>query len=397
MRRRAALGRPWPAADAQAAAAEVYTVSYLVLFALLGTLARLALTALTSYPGAPVSFASVWPNFAGSFVFGLVAHDRVLPRGSGGPSATTAAEPSSSGDNSVSDTESTTRRQPGTGATTTRPAPKKKEKSPLYVGLTTGFCGSFTSFSSFIRDAFLALVNGLAPPGLSSSNNGANGGHSFMAFLAVLLATISLSLAGLFSGAHLAQALGPPVKPAPFPATFDRVRSVLDRAVLVLAWSSWLAVGVVAATITTTAPPVSDTWLRGQVLFALVFAPLGCLARFYLSTAFNGRLSPSFPFGTFVANVTGTAVLAVAWDLAHARLGGMIGCLVLQGVEDGFCGCLTTVSTWVAELAELARRRTPDAYVYGASSIVVALLLAIAIMGGLVWSRAGDLGSYCVY
>ncbi|KLU89089.1 hypothetical protein MAPG_08065 [Magnaporthiopsis poae ATCC 64411] len=389
------FGRPWPAAVAQAVAAEAYTVSYLVLFALLGTLARLALQALTSYSGAPVGFVSVWPNFAGSFVFGLVAHDRVLPRRPGGLSATTAVgEPSSSSDNSVSGPESSALRQPGgIGAmtTTTTPAPGKTKKTPLYVGLTTGFCGSFTSFSSFIRDAFLALVNGLAPPGLSNSNNnGANGGQSFMAFLAVILIAVSLSLAGLFSGAHLAQAA---LKPT---AAFARVRSVLDRTVMVLAWSSWLVVAVVAAT--TTAPGlVSDAWLRGQVLLALAFAPLGCLARFYLSTALNGRLSPSFPLGTFVANVAGTAMLAVAWDLAHARLGGVVGCLVLQGVEDGFCGCLTTVSTWVAELAELARRRTRDAYVYGASSIAVALLLAIAIMGGLVWSHGGDLRPYCIY
>ncbi|KAL8371314.1 hypothetical protein RB595_001241 [Gaeumannomyces hyphopodioides] len=364
-------------------APEAYTLSYLVLFALLGTLARLALQALTSYPGAPVLFASVWPNFAGSFVFGLVADDRVLPR-PGPPAAAAAAEPSQSGDNyGISDPESIPR-QP------TTPAPKK---TPLHVGLTTGFCGSFTSFSSFARDAFLALVDGLATglPG-NNSNAGASGGRSLMALLAVLLTTVSLSLAGLFSGAHAAQALKPA---APLPAALARggpVRTALDGAALVAAWPCWLAAVVLAA-----AAPVSDAWLRGQVLFALAFAPLGCLARFYLSAALNGRLSPRFPLGTFLANVAGTAVLAAAWDLAHARPGGPVGCLVLQGVEDGFCGCLTTVSTWVAELAELARRRARDAYVYGASSVAVALVLTVAIMGGLAWSHPGDLEMHCRY
>ncbi|KAL8417707.1 hypothetical protein RB594_001382 [Gaeumannomyces avenae] len=385
MRKRAAL----------AVAAEAYTISYLVLFALLGTLARLALQALAGFPGAPVVFASVWPNFAGSFVFGLVADDRVLSRpvpSAAAAAATAAAEasPSPSGENhDVSDDPESTSRQP-----TMTPAPRKK-KTPLHVGLTTGFCGSFTSFSSFARDAFLALVDGLAPDPPGSNNAGTSGGRSFMALLAVLLTTVSLSLAGLFSGAHAAQALKPA---AGRPAALGSVRTALDHAALVAAWPCWVAIIVLAAA----AAPLSDAWLRGQVLFALAFAPLGCLARYYLSAALNGRLWSRFPLGTFAANVAGTAVLAAAWDLARARPdggggGGLAGCLVLQGVQDGFCGCLTTVSTWVAELAELGRRRTRDAYVYGASSVAVALVLTIAIMGGFAWSHPGDLEMHCVY
>jgi hypothetical protein len=34
-----------------------------------------------------------------------------------------------------------------------------KKTIPLYIGLATGFCGLFTSFSTFIRDVFLALSN----------------------------------------------------------------------------------------------------------------------------------------------------------------------------------------------------------------------------------------------
>ncbi|KAK6851872.1 hypothetical protein PG995_011997 [Apiospora arundinis] len=74
----------------------------------------------------------------------------------------------------------------------------------------------------------------------------------------------------------------------------------------------------------------------------------------------------------------GTAVLGMAWDLAHVPSGGVIGCQVLQGIEDGFCGCLTTVSTWVSELTGLRRR---NAYIYGLASVVVGLALMVAIMG----------------
>ncbi|KAJ4304250.1 hypothetical protein N0V88_001863 [Collariella sp. IMI 366227] len=51
-------------------ATQLYTISYLVLFSILGTLARLGLQALTTYPGTPVIFPSLWPNFAGSLIMG---------------------------------------------------------------------------------------------------------------------------------------------------------------------------------------------------------------------------------------------------------------------------------------------------------------------------------------
>jgi len=133
-----------------------------------------------------------------------------------------------------------------------------------------------------------------------------------------------------------------------------------------------------------------ETW-RGEAIFALVFAPLGCLLRFYASTHLNGRIV-SFPLGTFAVNVFGTVILGMCYDLQHARFwtaghlvigGGQVGCQVLQGVMDGFCGCLTTVSTWVIELKTLRKRH---AYIYGSASVVVSLAFLVVIMGSLRWT-----------
>lgn len=192
-----------------------------------------------------------------------------------------------------------------------------------------------------------------------------------MAMLAVIIVTVCLSLSALFLGAHLAVATERFTPSFPFLAT----RRLLDPAVVVVGWGCWLGAVLMAIF------PPHDPW-RGQVVFALVFAPLGCLSRFYLSMYLNSRVA-TFPLGTFTANIAGTVVLGMAWDIAHAPVGGVVGCQVLQGVEDGFCGCLTTISTWVAELGSLRRRH---AYVYGAASVVVALVLMIAVMGGLRWS-----------
>jgi fluoride ion exporter CrcB/FEX len=78
----------------------------------------------------------------------------------------------------------------------------------------------------------------------------------------------------------------------------------------------------------------------------------------------------------------------VVWDLAHLPVGGVVGCRVLVGVQDGFCGCLTTVSTWVAELAVLRKGR---AYIYGTASVLVSFAMLVLIMGGLRWTHGFSL------
>ncbi|KAK3302307.1 CrcB-like protein-domain-containing protein [Chaetomium strumarium] len=318
---------------------QLYTVSYLIFFSILGTLARLGLQALTNYPGTPIGFSSIWPNFAGSLVMGFLAEDRKAQ------------------------------------------AAAVKKTIPLYIGLATGFCGSFTSFSAFIRDMFLALSNDL------DNTAARNGGYSFLTLLAVPIVTVSLSLGALVLGAHLAIALAPLTPSLP-----RRLRATLDKAAVFLGWGCWLG-----AVLLSIFPPPSGgghaDW-RGKVTFALVFAPPGCLVRFYASLKLNGRVA-AFPVGTFVVNLAGTGVLAMAWDLAHsggaAAAGqGLIGCQVLAGVQDGFCGCLTTVSTWVGELAALRRRH---AYVYGGASVLGGFAVVVAIMGGLRWSESYEWGA----
>ncbi|KAI0476629.1 CrcB-like protein-domain-containing protein [Xylaria cf. heliscus] len=358
-------------------ATEFYTISYLILFAILGTLARLGLQALTFYPGAPISFSSVWPNLAGTLIIGFLTEDRMLfrfERGSADSYIQQLARLKK--DEEAGSPDSQRIAQDLAAAKKAHLAVKKT--IPLYIGLATGFCGSFTSFSSFIRDIFLALSNDLPMPDGAATPR--NGGYSFLALLAVTIGTISLSFAGFYLGAHLADASAPMIPSLQYPLS----RKVIDPLAAVLGWGSWIG-----AVILSIIPPdrhsnpgASEFW-RGRATFALVFAPLGCLVRFYASAHLNGRFTV-FPLGTFIVNVTGTAVLGLAWDLAHVPEGGVIGCQVLQGIEDGFCGCLTTVSTWILELAVLGRRK---AYIYGGTSVVSALVLMIAIMGGLRWSQ----------
>ncbi|KAI0004854.1 CrcB-like protein-domain-containing protein [Xylariaceae sp. FL0662B] len=371
-------------------ATEIYTVSYLILFAILGTLARLGLQALTYYPGAPVVFSSLWPNFTGSLVFGFLAEDRMLFRYEWG---TPTYEQQLLEARERNSDEEAGACSPGNPDAVDLTAAKKaylatKKTIPLYIGLTTGFCGSITSFSAFVRDMFLALSNDITLSNTdftNTSTNGGdsprNGGDSLMALLAVIIATVALSLGGMHVGAHLAIALEPIVPSFPYPL----MRKFIDRVSVFLAWGCWLGAVLLCVFPPDRFTDQPESW-RGRATFALTFAPLGCLGRFYASLHLNGRV-PSFPLGTFAVNILGTAFLGMAWDLAHVSEGGVVGCQVLQGIEDGFCGCLTTVSTWVTELAALRRGH---AYIYGGASVLVGLACIVAIMGGLRWTHGFD-------
>ncbi|KAI9649329.1 hypothetical protein NHQ30_001901 [Ciborinia camelliae] len=379
---------------------QIYTISYLILFSIFGTLARLGLQAITFYPGAPIIFSELWANVGGSLLMGFLSEDRMLFKEEWGTAvyhqkiqewkAKVKDEENGSGSSGVEQASDLQAAKKAHAAT--------KKTIPLYIGLATGFCGSFTSFSSFIRDTFLALSNDLPSPlnhpqdyspvmASTTSTVSRNGGYSFMATLAVIITTVSLCLSALFFGAHLAILLEP-YTPS---LSFNKSRKYLDPFAVFLAWGCWL--GAVFLAIfppdRNDAPP--EIW-RGRAVFALVFAPIGCLGRFYASIYLNGKLS-SFPLGTFAVNMFGTAILGMAYDLQHVPLGGVIGCQVLQGIEDGFCGCLTTISTWVAELSSLRRSH---AYKYGLASVLGGLALMVVIMGSFRWTHGFE-GLVCTH
>jgi CrcB protein len=82
-----------------------------------------------------------------------------------------------------------------------------------------------------------------------------------------------------------------------------------------------------------------------ELALACVFAPIGALTRWYLSF-YNGE-KPHFPIGTFIANIFGTAVLALLSLVQSGIQVFSIACHVVQALADGYCSCLTTISTFV--------------------------------------------------
>jgi len=121
---------------------------------------------------------------------------------------------------------------------------------------------------------------------------------------------------------------------------------------------------------------------RHKTTSALLFSYPGTLTRYLLSIYLNPR-SEVFPLGTFTANAIGTALLG----LFHVLQGlpspvSPNACSLLQGLGDGYCGCLTTVSTFAAEVITL---RGWLSWLYVLASWVVGQLLLLVIMGPSYW------------
>ncbi|KAK9485822.1 CrcB-like protein-domain-containing protein [Lipomyces starkeyi] len=321
-------------------------VLWLIFFTILGVLARLGLIALESYPGNSVD-PLVWVQFAGCVVMGFLAESKNFF--------------------SISD----------------------GVNLQIFVGLSTGFCGSFTTFSSWMEATFLALAD-------ASPYHERPRGYSVLGLLDAIVVTLCLSVAGIRTGAHIGlftrsiwsklahrfssafidreklSELSPVKTKYGFQmATGRRTIPVLRLLAVVLGPGCWLGAVLMAIFI--------SQW-RGKVLFALVFGPLGTLTRWILSRYMN-PLRPSFPLGTFTANILGTVLIGI-FAIIQQRVDGRFGCQVLRGMMDGYCGCLTTVSTFALELQTLQRSH---AWRYGSTSVVVGVIVMCLTIGVDHW------------
>jgi CrcB protein len=138
---------------------------------------------------------------------------------------------------------------------------------------------------------------------------------------------------------------------------------------------------------------------RHPVTFALLLGPPGTMIRFALAKlntrpAFEGK----FPVGTFLANMLATAILAAVFvgQRAPGKGGRTVSldgttCNALYAIEEGFCGCLSTVSTFAVEMRSIKARWK---WIYVGASILTGHLIVLAIVGGVSWSSAG-LGPSC--
>lgn len=112
-----------------------------------------------------------------------------------------------------------------------------------------------------------------------------------------------------------------------------------------------LLICITAATSCGVAYETKHVWLR-QIWLALLFGPFGCLCRWLLSRL-NYQLEGNwkwFPLGTYIANMLAVTIDFCLQAVSIRASPAYWGELVINSIELGFCGCMSTVSTLVTEV-----------------------------------------------
>lgn len=214
-------------------------------------------------------------------------------------------------------------------------------------GLTVGLSGSITSFSSFIIATWFEF------------------GVSIWSGILIVILTMGLSFGAFQVGEHVAK--------IPTPETFDRRCSFLDT-------GKWVYLLTGAGLIGILGWAISDN--RLQLPLAMLLGPIGSICRFYLS-----RLNSSFkgfPLGTYLANISATFLLSILVIVDRDALNHM-SCAWLFAWQNGFCGCLSTISSFILELSA---SETVAAYRYWSASIGTGLLCTLVIIGSFTLSHS---------
>jgi CrcB protein len=116
-------------------------------------------------------------------------------------------------------------------------------------------------------------------------------------------------------------------------------------------------------------------------LLVVVGAVVGAPLRYLTDRLVQSRHDSVFPWGTLVVNVVGCLVLGALSGSGVASTGPLY---VLLGT--GFCGALTTYSTFSYETVRLAQER---AYFYAVTNVLVSVTagLGAALIGYTVVSQ----------
>lgn len=321
------------------------------LYGICGVLIRQGLDKLTVFPGSQYG-GVLWANFGGSLFMGFLIHDKVW----------TAA---------IMDIANQAHRRKNRSY-------KTKGQIPLYILMTTGVCGSVTSFSSFMTELFFLTSNTatLGPNHVDYPNPA----YGIMVFLSYLIITMCVSCGGFFVGKHIADDLANRLS-VEKQRWFSKYEFVFELVSAVLGVCAWIIMLVLTI--------VKPNWRYWT--FSCVFGPLGVFFRFWCSKYLN-PISKTFFWGTFAANISGTILINMFCILELGKKPGTDIAIirsslqnsVLLALENGLCGNFTTISSFISELTGL---KTRNAYIYGGSTVIIAWCITVLMLGSYTWTH----------
>ncbi|KAK6938447.1 putative fluoride ion transporter CrcB, partial [Dillenia turbinata] len=134
---------------------------------------------------------------------------------------------------------------------------------------------------------------------------------------------------------------------------------------------------------------------EAQLWLACIVGPIGVWIRWYLARLNGCGLGHSgllkwIPFGTLIANVSAACVMAALATLKKAVKTQTCN-TVAAGIQFGLLGCLSTVSTFMAEFYAMMQSAHPwRAYAYAMITILVSFALGTLIYSVPVWTLEFD-------
>ena len=120
-----------------------------------------------------------------------------------------------------------------------------------------------------------------------------------------------------------------------------------------------------------------------SLLLVIAGAAIGAPLRYLTDRAIQARHDTVFPWGTITVNVLGSLILGI---VAGAVTAGAASPQVQLALGTGFCGALTTYSTFSYETLRLLE---DDARLFAAANVVASIVAGLgAAFLGVAISRA---------